>query len=183
MWGIMKKIIILFLVSMLSQSLSAADWFGSECNSHGRRTPIRSCYSGTDDWLSGGGPAMSLSDALAQDKIIRSLKEQQDKEAVEAAIIAQLHKIPQNIRVAVLETVCIQSGILTDDIRGFQTPFKPVVVKPKRSKSAKKTTQGNASAGKSSEIRKRAHSVDWSFRVRSESPLSPISSPVPLSVK
>lgn len=181
----MKKVIAFVLVSMAAQNLSAPISGFEDYVCKGRRTPIRACYAGTDDWLSGGGPAMSLSDAVKQDEIIRKLKEKKDKEDAESAILTQLHKIPTAIRAAVLGNVFSQSGVSIDEITGFQTPPEQTLVKTRRSKKRlKKATQGDTVAGKTSVGKETSHSLetDRDFRRRSGS-FSPIGSPVSVFIQ
>lgn len=95
MWGIMKKFIVLFLLSVLSQNLNAADWLVDS----GRKIPIcgvqQSCHVGTDDWERGGGgaPPQSAEDiyqswlATAAGKEYVRKNEEKQRKKVELAII------------------------------------------------------------------------------------------------
>ena len=124
MWGIMKKFIVLFLISILTQNLSAAVPFNVDYESYDRIINESPCLPGTNDCLPGAGPEMSLKDAydtynawlktLKGQQYLEEKRERARKKAEEAE-----RKIPECLKALPEET---RKEVLGNVISGYETP-------------------------------------------------------------
>ncbi len=119
MWEKMKKFIVLFLVSSLTQNLSAAVPANVDYENYDRTTAGSGCCVGTDDWLGGPGPMQSQEDAY---RAWEMSVENEKKIKVKATIFDCLKSLPEALQKAVLEEVAHGNGFSMKKIDGFKTP-------------------------------------------------------------